>query len=158
MERADVIILGGGLVGATLALALDAHGLTSIVVDPADPAKTLVARLRRPRLGGGERERQDAGRDRPRPALAGHGCDIRGIRVSDGLAPGALDFAPDPDDGALGHDVREPPVAPRRCTTPPARPRGIDLRMQRRAVIGRPRRARRRGGARRRHDASPRRC
>ena len=36
--NSDVIILGGGLVGATLALALDAHGVTSIVVDPADPA------------------------------------------------------------------------------------------------------------------------
>ena len=38
MERADVIILGGGLVGLTLAIALDRHGLSSIVVDPADPA------------------------------------------------------------------------------------------------------------------------
>ena len=42
MEQADVIILGGGLVGLTLALALDAHGLTSIVVDPADPAAMLA--------------------------------------------------------------------------------------------------------------------
>ena len=37
MERADVIILGGGLIGLTLAVALDRHGLSSIVVDPADP-------------------------------------------------------------------------------------------------------------------------
>ena len=29
MERADVIILGGGLVGLTLALALDRHGLST---------------------------------------------------------------------------------------------------------------------------------
>jgi 2-octaprenyl-6-methoxyphenol hydroxylase len=42
MERADVIILGGGLVGLTLAIALDKHGLSSIVVDPADPEKTLT--------------------------------------------------------------------------------------------------------------------
>ena len=42
MERADVIILGGGLVGLTLALALDKHGLTSIVVDPADPATQIA--------------------------------------------------------------------------------------------------------------------
>ncbi|MGE9115863.1 FAD-dependent oxidoreductase, partial [Escherichia coli] len=43
MDHADVLILGGGLVGATLALALDRHGLTTIVVDPADPAVTLAA-------------------------------------------------------------------------------------------------------------------
>ena len=35
MDRADVIILGGGLVGLTLAVALDRHGLSSIVVDLA---------------------------------------------------------------------------------------------------------------------------
>ena len=102
MERADVLILGGGLVGATLALALDAHGLTSIVVDPADPAKTLspgfdgrasavasASGRMLAAIGVGER-------------LAGHGCAIGAIRVSDGLAPGALDFTPDADDGALG--------------------------------------------------------
>ena len=37
MNRADVIILGGGLVGLTLAVALDRHGLSTIVVDPANP-------------------------------------------------------------------------------------------------------------------------
>jgi 2-octaprenyl-6-methoxyphenol hydroxylase len=40
--QSDVIILGGGLVGLTLALALDAHGLGSVVVDPADPATVLA--------------------------------------------------------------------------------------------------------------------
>jgi 2-octaprenyl-6-methoxyphenol hydroxylase len=34
--------------------------------------------------------------------LAGQGCAIRAIRVSDGLAPGSLDFTPDEGDGALG--------------------------------------------------------
>ena len=42
MERADVIILGGGLVGLSLALALDRHGLGSIIVDPADPATQIA--------------------------------------------------------------------------------------------------------------------
>ena len=37
MDRADVIILGGGLVGLALAAALDSSGLSAIVVDPADP-------------------------------------------------------------------------------------------------------------------------
>ena len=42
MDRADVLILGGGLVGLTTALALDTHGLSSIVIDPADPASVLA--------------------------------------------------------------------------------------------------------------------
>ena len=42
MERADVIILGGGLVGLSLALALDRHGLSALVVDPAEPASQVA--------------------------------------------------------------------------------------------------------------------
>ena len=38
----DVIILGGGLVGATLGIGLAAHGMSSIIVDPADPAVILA--------------------------------------------------------------------------------------------------------------------
>ena len=38
MERTDVIILGGGLVGLALAAALDSSGLNCAVIDPADPA------------------------------------------------------------------------------------------------------------------------
>ncbi|MBA2772363.1 MAG: FAD-dependent monooxygenase, partial [Sphingomonas sp.] len=37
MDRADVIILGGGLVGLALASALDFSGISAILVDPADP-------------------------------------------------------------------------------------------------------------------------
>ena len=37
MDRADVIILGGGLVGLALAAALDTSGLSAVVIDPADP-------------------------------------------------------------------------------------------------------------------------
>lgn len=102
MEQADVLILGGGLVGSTLALALGAHGITSIVVDPADPAVTLAPGFD----GRASAIASASGRmlaaigldDR----LAGLGCPIASIRVSDGLAPGALDFEPDADDGALG--------------------------------------------------------
>ncbi len=42
MQRFDVIILGGGLVGLTLAIALGRHGVTSAVVDLADPAATMA--------------------------------------------------------------------------------------------------------------------
>ena len=98
----DVIILGGGLVGATLALALDAHGVASVVIDPADPAVMLAPGFdgRASAVASASHRLLDAigiGR-----RLTGQGCAIRHIRVSDGLAPGALDFIPDADDGALG--------------------------------------------------------
>jgi 2-octaprenyl-6-methoxyphenol hydroxylase len=39
---ADALIVGGGLVGQTLALALDSAGISVIVVDAAKPAETLA--------------------------------------------------------------------------------------------------------------------
>ncbi|MFN3288751.1 MAG: FAD-dependent oxidoreductase, partial [Sphingomonadaceae bacterium] len=43
-DRFDTIIIGGGMVGATLALALAAHGLSSALIDRADlPATTAPA-------------------------------------------------------------------------------------------------------------------
>jgi len=102
MERSDVIILGGGLVGLTLAIALDRHGLSSIVIDPADPDKvaaptydgraTAVASASWRMLetiGVGEKLESEA-------------CPIRTIRVSDGLEPGGLVFDPPADDEPLG--------------------------------------------------------
>ena len=100
--QSDVIILGGGLVGLTLALALDAHGISSTVVDPANPEAVLAPGFdgrasaiasasgkMLQAIGLGER-------------LEGKGCPIAQIRVSDGLKRGALDFEPAAEDGALG--------------------------------------------------------
>ncbi len=107
----DVIILGGGLVGSTLALALAASGLSAAVVDPADPAVTLAPGFD----GRASAIASASGRMLEAigiaPALAGQGCAIRQIRVSDGLEPGALDFIPDADDGALGTMYRSAPTA-----------------------------------------------
>jgi 2-octaprenyl-6-methoxyphenol hydroxylase len=98
----DVIILGGGLVGLTLAIALDAHGVTSIVIDPADPQAALTA---------GFDGRASAVASAPwrmletigvGARLTGQGCPIAAIQVSDGLKPGGLLFDPDPQDGAVG--------------------------------------------------------
>ncbi|UVO50977.1 UbiH/UbiF/VisC/COQ6 family ubiquinone biosynthesis hydroxylase [Sphingomonas sp. SUN019] len=102
MEHADVLILGGGLVGSTLAVALDTHGLTAIVVDPADPAVTLAAGFdgRASAVASASHRMLDA--IGVGAKIAGQGCAIRQIRVSDGLAPGKLDFIPDADDDALG--------------------------------------------------------
>lgn len=133
MEKADVLILGGGLVGCTLALALDAHGLTSIVVDPADPAVTLApgfdGRASAIASASGRMLAAIGLSDR----LEGLGCPIASIRVSDGLAPGALDFEPGADDGALG--VMYENRALRIVLNDAAQAAGgIDLRMQTRAT------------------------
>ena len=98
----DVIILGGGLVGATLAVALDVHGIASVVVDPADPAVTLAPGFdgRASAVASASGRMLDAIGVEAR--LAGKGQAIASIRVSDGLEPGRLDFVPDAEDGALG--------------------------------------------------------
>jgi len=103
MERQDVIILGGGLVGLTLGIALARHQIITTVIDPADPAKTLAA---------GFDGRASAVASAPwrmleaigvGALLEGKGCPIAGIRVQDGLSPDSLMFEPAADDGALGH-------------------------------------------------------
>lgn len=92
MTQADVIIVGGGLVGMTLALALHAYGLEPVVVDAADLEGTI-----------------DPGHDGRASAIASasarmlrtiglgdlldqHGCPIDDIRVTDGLSPLSLHF------------------------------------------------------------------
>ena len=102
MDRADVIILGGGLVGLALAAALDASGLSSIVVDPADPdtRKTAAFDGRTSALSSSSRRMFDT------IGISDHfpvpGCPIRRIEVADGLEPGGLAFDPGDDDEPLG--------------------------------------------------------
>jgi 2-octaprenyl-6-methoxyphenol hydroxylase len=99
MDRADVIILGGGLIGLTLAVALDRHGLSAIVIDPADPEKNVAPAFdgRATAIASASWRMLEAigvaGR------LEGEGCPILSIRVSDGLQPGGIVFdAPEADD------------------------------------------------------------
>lgn len=98
----DVIILGGGLVGQTLALALDAHGLRSAVIDRA-PAEALLDASYDGRVSAvasaSSKMLEAIGLGE---ALDGKGCAIDSIRVSDGLEPGGLDFEPGEDEGPLG--------------------------------------------------------
>lgn len=100
--HADVLISGGGLIGQTLALALAAHEISSIVVDPTDPVTMLAPDFdgRASAIASASVAMLDAiGLS---PALDGHGCPIERIWVSDGLQPGELDFAPPADGGPLG--------------------------------------------------------
>src|SRR5689334_10328697 len=101
MDRADVIIFGGGLVGLALASALDSSGLSAIVVDPADPT---------PRSEAGFDGRTSAVSSSSMrmletigvaAQLAEAGCPIRRIAVADGLKPGGLHFDSD-DEQPLG--------------------------------------------------------
>jgi 2-octaprenyl-6-methoxyphenol hydroxylase len=100
--RSDVLISGGGLVGQALALALARHGLSSQIVDPADPVATIA-----PGFDGRASAIASAVwrmfevigiADR----LADHGCPIRAIKVSDGGQAGELDFVTAEDGPALG--------------------------------------------------------
>jgi 2-octaprenyl-6-methoxyphenol hydroxylase len=131
--RPDVIILGGGLVGTTLSLALAAHGIACVVVDPADPAVTLAPAFdgRASAVASASGRMLDAIGVGAR--LAGKGCAIGGIRVSDGLEPGRLDFVPDAEDGALG-TMYENRILRRALFEAASEADGVDLRMKTRAV------------------------
>jgi 2-octaprenyl-6-methoxyphenol hydroxylase len=101
MDRADVIIFGGGLVGLALASALDSSGLSVIIVDPADPAPRSESAFD----GRTSAVSSSSMRMLTTIGVADHlaepGCPIWRIAVADGLAPGALHFDPD-DQEPLG--------------------------------------------------------
>jgi 2-octaprenyl-6-methoxyphenol hydroxylase len=101
MDRADVIIFGGGLVGLALASALDSSGMSAIIVDPADPS------LRKDSSFDGRTSAVSSSSMRMLETigvadqLAEPGCPIWRIAVADGLKPGGLRFDPG-DEEPLG--------------------------------------------------------
>lgn len=95
---ADVIIIGGGLIGSTLALALARHEVSSIVVDAQDLDATTL-----PAFDGRASAVASASARMLRvlglgDVLDSDGCAIRAIRVTDGTAPQFLHF----DAGPVG--------------------------------------------------------
>lgn len=102
MDRTDVIILGGGLVGLALASALDSSGLSAIIVDPADPDLRLDASFD----GRTSAVSSSSMRMLTATGVADHfpvaGCPILKIQVADGLDPGGLAFEPGEDGELLG--------------------------------------------------------
>jgi 2-octaprenyl-6-methoxyphenol hydroxylase len=131
MEKTEILILGGGLVGLTLALALDKHGISTVVVDPADPAKTLSDSFdgRASAIASASWRMLEA--IGIADALAPHGCKIRRIEVRDGLSKDALDFTP--KDDALGTMV-ENRILRRVLREAALKATHIDLRQPARAV------------------------
>lgn len=100
VQAVDVIIIGGGLVGMTLALALTAHELEVAVVDSADLSATLDARF-----DGRASAIANASSKMLRaigvwPHLEEAAQPIREIRVTDGNSPLFLHF----DSAHIGHD------------------------------------------------------
>jgi 2-octaprenyl-6-methoxyphenol hydroxylase len=98
MDRADVIIFGGGMIGLALASALDSSGVSAIVVDPADPAPRTAAAFD----GRTSAVSSSSMRMLKTVGVAGHlpepGCPIRRIAVADGLEPGGLHFDAEEDE------------------------------------------------------------
>src|SRR3954466_7051469 len=98
MDRADVIIFGGGMIGLALAAALDSSGVSAIVVDPADPAPRTAAAFD----GRTSAVSSSSMRMLKTVGVAGllpePGCPIRRIAVADGLEPGGLHFDTEEDE------------------------------------------------------------
>jgi 2-octaprenyl-6-methoxyphenol hydroxylase len=101
MDRADVIIFGGGLVGLALASALDSSGVSAIVVDPADPERMKGAAFDGRTSAVSSSSMRMLRTIGVTDHLAEPGCPILRIAVADGLQPGALHFDAD-DDEPLG--------------------------------------------------------
>ena len=101
-QRRDLIILGGGLVGMTLALAAARAGITSHVIDRADPADLVAegadARASAISTASWNLFTNIGLADRLKPL----GCPIDSIAVTDAMKPGRIDFTPKPDEGSLG--------------------------------------------------------
>lgn len=101
-ETRDLLILGGGLVGMALALAAAKQGISSHVIDRADPAELT-------KEGFDDRATaistaswhlfENIGIAKYLEPFA---CDIASIAVTDQNKPGRLDFTPEPHEGTLG--------------------------------------------------------
>jgi len=89
---ADILIIGGGLVGQTLALALAAHELSVVIIERDDPQSHLAPAFD----GRASAIASSTGRMLRRLGLGElfdrEGCAIRAIRVTDGLSPLHLHF------------------------------------------------------------------
>tara|TARA_A100001391_G_scaffold205109_1_gene203553 strand:+ start:33862 stop:35076 length:1215 start_codon:yes stop_codon:yes gene_type:complete len=101
-DKRDLLILGGGLVGMTLALAAAKKGISSHVVDRADPAELTAEGFDGRASAISTASWNLFANIGLADALEPLGCAITNIAVTDGMKPGRIDFEPAPDDGSLG--------------------------------------------------------
>jgi len=101
-DKRDLLILGGGLVGMALALAAAKKGLSSHVVDRADPAELTAEGFDGRASAISTASWNLFGNIGLAERLELHACPIASIAVTDGMRPGRIDFQPEPHEGSLG--------------------------------------------------------
>ncbi|MEO6041630.1 MAG: FAD-dependent monooxygenase [Croceibacterium sp.] len=101
-DKRDLLILGGGLVGTALALTAAKKGLSSHVVDRADPAELTADGFDARASAISTASWNLFGNIGLAARLEPFACPIARIAVTDGMKPGRIDFAPEPGEGSLG--------------------------------------------------------
>ncbi|HEY7807683.1 MAG TPA: FAD-dependent monooxygenase [Croceibacterium sp.] len=101
-DKRDLLILGGGLVGMALALTAARKGLSSHVVDRADPAELTAEGFDGRASAISTASWNLFGNIGLADALEPFACPIASIAVTDGMKPGRIDFQPEPHEGSLG--------------------------------------------------------
>jgi len=101
-DKRELLILGGGLVGMTLALAAAKKGISSHVVDRADPADLLAEGFDGRATAVSTASWNLFKNIGLTNQLEPHGCKIENIAVTDAMRPGRLDFQPEEHEGTLG--------------------------------------------------------
>ena len=98
----DIVIIGGGLVGMTLAIGLAKAGIPSCVIDSSDPSAQTAEGFDGRASAISTASWNLYSHLGLADALEPLGCPIDSIAVTDGMKPGRIDFQPEPGDGSLG--------------------------------------------------------
>ena len=101
-DTADLLILGGGLVGMALALAAAKKGMSSHVIDRADPAELTAEGFDDRATAISTASWHMFSNIGIAEGLEEFACDISAIAVTDQQKPGRIDFVPDKTQGTLG--------------------------------------------------------